>query len=45
MESLSSGLANKFLHMPSSALNQATAGEREDLVELINRLYQLDHSE
>lgn len=41
MESLSNGLMNKFLHIPSSALNHASAEEREELVELINRLYQL----
>ncbi len=41
MESLSHGLTNKFLHIPSSTLNQATAEEREELVDLINRLYQL----
>lgn len=41
LEALSKGLANKFLHIPSSTLNQAHADEREDLVELINQLYQL----
>jgi len=41
IESLSHGLMNKFLHIPSSTLNQATADEREQLIELINRLYQL----
>ncbi|PTN11307.1 glutamyl-tRNA reductase [Nitrosomonas aestuarii] len=41
MESLSNGLMNKFLHIPSSSLNHATAEEREQLVELVNRLYQL----
>ncbi|MDO9311873.1 MAG: glutamyl-tRNA reductase, partial [Nitrosomonas sp.] len=41
IESLSNSLTNKFLHVPSSVLNQATADEREELVELINRLYQL----
>jgi glutamyl-tRNA reductase len=41
IESLSNGLTNKFLHVPSSALNHAGADEREELVELINRLYQL----
>ncbi len=44
MESLSNGLMNKFLHIPSSALNHATAEEREQLVELVNRLYQLHRS-
>lgn len=41
MESLSNGLTNKFLHIPSSTLNQATVDEREELVDLINQLYQL----
>ncbi|SER66992.1 glutamyl-tRNA reductase [Nitrosomonas sp. Nm51] len=41
MESLSHGLMNKFLHIPSSSLNHAAAAEREQLVELVNRLYQL----
>ncbi|MEK6685308.1 MAG: glutamyl-tRNA reductase [Pseudomonadota bacterium] len=41
IESLSNSLTNKFLHVPSSALNHAAAEEREELVELINRLYQL----
>ena len=44
LESLSKGLANKFLHIPSSTLNHASADERDDLVELINRLYQLHRS-
>ncbi len=41
MESLSNALMNKFLHIPSSSLNQATAEERAQLVELVNKLYQL----
>lgn len=44
IEILSNSLTNKFLHVPSSALNHAVADEREDLVELINRLYQLHRS-
>jgi len=44
LESLSSGLTNKFLHLPSSVLNHATDDEREQLIELVNRLYQLHHS-
>ena len=45
MESLSNGLTNKFLHTPSNVLNHAPADERDNLVELVNRLYQLDHLE
>ena len=41
IEALSNSLTNKFLHHPSNALNQATTDEREELVGLINRLYQL----
>ncbi len=41
IEVLSNSLTNKLLHAPSSALNHAAADEREELVELINRLYQL----
>ncbi|MDN5882986.1 MAG: hypothetical protein L0H37_11520 [Nitrosospira sp.] len=45
MESLSNGLTNKFLHIPSYALNHAAAEERDDLVDLINRLYHLHRPE
>jgi len=41
IESLSNSLTNKFLHVPSSALNHASTDERDELVELVNRLYQL----
>ena len=41
LESLSRGLTNKFLHLPSHALNSASAGERDELVESLIRLYQL----
>lgn len=41
LEALSNGLMNKFLHIPSSSLNHAAAEEREQLVELVNELYQL----
>jgi len=45
LESLSNSLTNKFLHTPSKVLNHAPADERDDLVELVNRLYQLDRLE
>ncbi len=45
LESLSRGLANKFLHLPSTVLNHTTDDEREQLIELVNRLYQLHHSQ
>ena len=41
IELLSNSLTNKFLHVPSSALNHAEVEEREELADLINRLYQL----
>lgn len=41
IESLSHGLTNKFLHQPSSILNQAEPEEREELIEIVTRLYQL----
>ena len=41
IESLSVGLTNKFLHVPSHALNHANAEERDELVDLVNRLYRL----
>ena len=43
IEILSNSLTNKFLHVPSSILNHATIDERHELVELINRLYQLHY--
>jgi glutamyl-tRNA reductase len=45
IESLSNGLTNKFLHLPSYALNHAAEDERDDLVDLISRLYHLHPSE
>ncbi len=45
LESLSSALTNKFLHGPTHALNQATAAERDALLETVRRLYQLHDSE
>lgn len=45
LEALSRGITNKFLHIPTHALNQASATERDDLVELLNRLYQIHSTE
>jgi glutamyl-tRNA reductase len=45
LEALSSALANKFLHGPTQALNQAQAGEREVLLDTIHRLYHLNTPE
>jgi glutamyl-tRNA reductase len=44
LEAMSSGLTNKFLHAPTHALNQVHGGDREQLLEVIHRLYHL-HSE
>lgn len=45
LEALSRSLTNKFLHIPTHALNKASANERDDLVELLNRLYQIHSAE
>lgn len=45
LEALSNALANKFLHGPTQALNQAQAGEREALLDTIHRLYHLNTTE
>jgi len=45
VESLSRALTNKFLHIPTHVLNHANADDREQLVALINRLYQIHRQE
>ena len=45
MESLSNSLTNKLLHSPSDVLNHASSDERDELVDMVNRLYQLDRLE
>jgi glutamyl-tRNA reductase len=45
IEILSRALTNKFLHIPSHALNHATSDERDELVALLSRLYQIHHEE
>ena len=45
MESLSNSLTTKLLHPPSDVLNHASSDERDELVDMINRLYQLDRLE
>ncbi|MFA5082731.1 MAG: glutamyl-tRNA reductase [Hydrogenophilaceae bacterium] len=44
LEAFSHGLMNKLLHEPSHALNQTTGDERDELQQLIARLYNL-HSD
>jgi glutamyl-tRNA reductase len=41
LEALSQGLMNKLLHDPSHALNQAEGDERDELQQLVARLYNL----
>jgi len=45
LEQLSHSLINKFLHAPTHALNRANDEDREQLVTLLRRLYQLKRSE
>lgn len=43
VEALSRALTNKLLHAPSHALSHASPEDRERLLELIHRLYQVRH--
>jgi glutamyl-tRNA reductase len=45
LEQLSHSLTNKFLHAPTHALNHANDDEREQLVNMLRRLYQLKKPE
>jgi len=45
LESLSRGLTNKFLHLPSHALNHADHERRDQLAELVSRLYNIHAQE
>jgi glutamyl-tRNA reductase len=45
LESLSCGLTNKFLHAPTHALNQVRASERENVLEMVHRIYHLHNPE
>jgi glutamyl-tRNA reductase len=45
LEQLSHGLTNKFLHAPTHALNHTNNDDREQLVILLRRLYQLQSQE
>ena len=45
LEQLSHSLTNKFLHAPTHALNHASDDDREQLVSMLRRLYQLKQSE
>ena len=41
LESLSAALTNKFLHAPTSALNQARAEDRDGLLAMMHRIYDI----
>ncbi len=45
LEQMSRALANKFLHAPSQALNQAAAAERAEMLALYQRIYGFPDSE
>ncbi|MFA6310560.1 MAG: glutamyl-tRNA reductase [Sterolibacterium sp.] len=45
LEALSQGLTNKLLHAPTHALNQAEGDERDQLAQLISRIYHLHPGE
>ncbi|HVY05811.1 MAG TPA: glutamyl-tRNA reductase [Burkholderiales bacterium] len=45
LEQLSHSLTNKFLHAPTQALNNATAGEREALVAALVRVFEIKQPE
>ena len=45
LEQLSHSLTNKFLHAPTHALNHANDDDREQLVNMLRRLYKLKQSE
>ena len=45
LEQLSHSLTNKFLHAPTHALNHANDDDREHLVTMLRRLFQLKQSE
>lgn len=43
LESFGQALTNKFLHIPSHALNHASGAEREELIQLLTGLYGSRH--
>ncbi len=45
IEAMSRGLANKFLHAPTHALNQAHGNERDNFLEVVHRLHHLHPEE
>ena len=45
LEAMSRGLTNKFLHAPTKALNQVHGDSRDNFIEVVHRLYQLQTDE
>ena len=45
LEQFSQALTNKFLHAPTSALNQAEAAERTQLMRALAHLHRIDLGE
>jgi len=45
LEAMSQGLMNKLLHEPSHAINEASGDERDELQQLIARLYNLHNDQ
>lgn len=41
LEALAAGLTNKFTHLPTHLLNQASADERDALIDTVSRIYQI----
>jgi len=41
LESLSNNLSNKFLHHPTTALNDSAANETKEISELLKKIYNL----
>lgn len=43
IENLSRALTNKFLHIPTHAINHSVGEDRAEMVELLSRLYSIHH--
>jgi glutamyl-tRNA reductase len=41
LEAMSCGLTNKFLHAPTHALNQVHSSERNEVLDMVHRIYRL----
>jgi glutamyl-tRNA reductase len=45
LEVLAAGLTNKFTHLPTHLLNQASADDRDTLIDTVSRIYQIHDSD